>query len=156
VIDVLTPSALAGRIGQEVAVSEWVEVTQSKIEQFAAATGDRYWIHLDRERAARESPYGSTIAHGFLTLSLLSAFADNALTFAGLRLAVNYGVNRVRFMAAVPSGARLRGRFSPASISSVEGGVQVIWQVVVERDGADKPSCAAEWVVRYYLEEPFY
>jgi acyl dehydratase len=155
VSDIFTPSALAERIGQEVAVSEWVEVTQGTIDQFASTTGDRNWIHLDQERAARESPYKSTIAHGFLTLSLLSAFADNALTFAGLRMAVNYGLNRVRFTAGVPSGARLRGRFSPASVSPVDGGVQVTWKVVVEREGSDKPSCAAEWIVRYYLEEPF-
>jgi acyl dehydratase len=153
VIEAFTPAALADRIGQEVAVSEWVEVTQANIAQFAAATDDRYWIHLDHERAARESPYGSTIAHGFLTLSLLSRFANNALTFTGLRLAVNYGLNRVRFIAAVPAGSRLRARFSPVGVSRVDDGVQVTWQVLVEREGADKPSCAAEWIVRYYFEE---
>lgn len=151
-IDAGNPLILAERIGQEVAVSDWFEVTQARIDQFASATGDRQWIHLDAERAARESPYGSTIAHGFLTLSLLSSFADTVLSFPGLRLAVNYGLNRVRFVTAVPSGARLRGRFTPTVVSPVVGGVQITWQVIVERDGADKPSCTAEWIVRYYLD----
>jgi acyl dehydratase len=148
-----SPRALAARIGEEVAVTAWVDVTQTRIDQFAEATGDRQWIHLDADRARRESPFGTTIAHGFLTLSLLATLADSVFSFRGLRLAVNYGLNRVRFVSAVPAGARVRGRFSPINVAPVEGGVQVTWQVVVDRDGADKPSCTAEWIVRYILND---
>ncbi|OFW41201.1 MAG: dehydratase [Acidobacteria bacterium RIFCSPLOWO2_12_FULL_67_14b] len=146
-IDVQT---LRTRAGEEVAVSDWCEITQARIDQFADATGDRQWIHVDPARAATESPFKTTIAHGFLTLSLISALMREAIRFSGLRMAINYGVNRVRFVSPVPSGARVRGRFVPLTIEDVAGGLQVTWQVTVEREQGDKPSCIAEWIVRYY------
>ena len=148
-IDITDVASLRARVGQEIAVSDWLEVTQARIQQFADATGDHQWIHLDTERAAAESPFGSTIAHGFLTLSLLSALIGDALHFTGLRLAVNYGLNRVRFVSPVPAGARIRARIVPGSVSEVAGSVQVVWNVTIEREQADKPACVAEWIVRY-------
>ena len=141
---------LRDRIGQELAVSDWLEITQERINQFAEATGDHQWIHVDPARAARESPFKTTIAHGFLTLSLVSTLARTAMSYPPLRLAINYGVNRVRFVSPVPSGARIRGRFSPASVEESGGGIQVTWSAVVECEGSDKPSCIAEWIVRYF------
>jgi acyl dehydratase len=142
--------SLRDRLGQELAVSDWFEVTQERINQFAEATGDHQWIHVDRERAAKESPYKTTIAHGFLTLSLAPIMARGSLSFSGIRMSVNYGLNRVRFIAPVPSGARVRSRFSPASVEEIGGGIQVVWNVTIEREGSEKPCCAAEWLVRYY------
>ena len=141
---------LRDRIGQEVAVSEWLEVTQARIDQFAEATDDRQWLHVDQARAAAESPFKTTIAHGFLTLSLVSLLARRAMSLGALRMAINYGVNKVRFPAPVPSGSRIRGRFVPVEVVEVGGGYQVTWGVTVERDGGDKPCCVAEWVLRYY------
>ena len=141
---------LRDHLGQELAVSDWFEVTQERINQFADATGDHQWIHIDRERAAKESPYKTTIAHGFLTLSLAPIMARGSLSFSGIRMSVNYGLNRVRFIAPVPSGARVRSRFSPASVEEIGGGIQVVWNVTIEREGSEKPCCAAEWLVRYY------
>jgi acyl dehydratase len=145
--------SLGSRIGQEVAVSGWLEVTQARIDQFAEATGDRQWIHTDPERAAAESPYKTAIAHGFLTLSLVSALVRDAVRFKGVRLAINYGLNRVRFVAPVPSGSRVRARFTPAAVDDVADGAQVTWQVTIEREHGDKPCCVAEWMVRYYADE---
>lgn len=137
-------------VGEEF-VSPWREVTQETIEQFAAVTADRQWIHLDVERAARESTYGGTIAHGFLTLSLISRLLRDAVgTIGGTRMSINYGLNKVRFPAAVPSGSRVRGRCTLQQLAPIDGGVQATWSVLVERDGAEKPCCAAEWLVRYY------
>jgi acyl dehydratase len=144
--------ALRNRLGEEIAVSNWLEVSQARIDQFADATGDHQWIHVDTARAATESPYKTTIAHGFLTLSLLSPLLRDAVQFPGLRLAINYGLNRVRFISAVPSGARVRARIAPKDIADIDDGFQVTWNVTVEREGGDKPSCVAEWVVRYYPE----
>jgi acyl dehydratase len=146
-IDVTT---LRDRVGRELAVSDWYAITQERIDEFANATGDRQWIHVDPVRAAAESPFKTTIAHGFLTLSLVSDLMRKAVQFTGLRMAINYGVNRVRFVSPVPSGSRVRGRFTPAAVEDVSGGVQVTWQATVEREGGDKPSCVAEWIVRYY------
>jgi acyl dehydratase len=143
-------AALAGSIGKEIAVSEWLEVTQGRINQFADATGDHQWIHIDPERAASASPFKTTIAHGFLTLSLVSTLARSAMQFPALRLAVNYGTNRVRFITPVPAGARIRGRFSPASMETAGGGIQVTWSAIIECEGSDKPACVIEWIVRYY------
>src|SRR5437773_4387302 len=112
-IDVHT---LGDRIGQEIAVSDWLEVSQARINQFADATGDHQWIHVDTARAAIESPFKATIAHGFLTLSLISTLVRGAMQFNNLRMAINYGSNRVRFIAPVPSGSHIRGRFSPATV----------------------------------------
>ncbi|HEV2861722.1 MAG TPA: MaoC family dehydratase [Pyrinomonadaceae bacterium] len=144
-------TGLAGLVGREVAVSDWVEVSQGRIEQFAEATGDHQWIHTDPERAARESPFGAAVAHGFLTLSLLSELARTALAAGGVRLAVNYGLNRVRFVAPVTSGSRIRGRFRLAAFKEVGGGVQAAWRVTVEREGDERICCVAEWLVRYYV-----
>ncbi|MBD0369691.1 MAG: MaoC family dehydratase [Pyrinomonadaceae bacterium] len=137
--------------GQEVAVSDWLEVAQTRINQFAEATEDRQWIHTDPERAARESPFKTTIAHGFLTLSLLSELMKKAVEVGGLRMGINYGLNRVRFVSPVPSGARIRGRFKLAEVEEISGGMQATWNVTVEREGNDKPCCVAEWLVRYYV-----
>ncbi|HXG90701.1 MAG TPA: MaoC family dehydratase [Vicinamibacterales bacterium] len=135
--------------GREVGVSDWVVVTQERIHAFADATGDHQWIHVDAERAAVDSPYGTPIAHGFLTLSLISALMRNAISLGGLRMTINYGLNRVRFVSAVPADARIRARITLASLATVDGGAQATWQVTVERDGSDKPAVVAEWVVRY-------
>ncbi|HEX8283408.1 MAG TPA: MaoC family dehydratase [Pyrinomonadaceae bacterium] len=138
-------------VGREVGVSEWVEVSQERIERFAEATEDRQWIHTDPERAARESPFRTTIAHGFLTLSLLSEMGRTAVAVGGVRTGINYGLNRVRFVSPVPAGSRVRGRFTLAALEEVKGGAQATWDVKVEREGGTKPCCAAEWLVRYYV-----
>jgi acyl dehydratase len=143
-------TTLGDRIGHELAVSPWLEVTQERINAFAEATEDRQWIHVDVEKAAAQSPYKSTIAHGFLTLSLVSILLRTAMTFRA-KMAINYGVNRVRFVTAVPVGSRVRGHFTPATIEPVADGLQVTWTVTVEREGQDKPACVAEWIVRYYV-----
>jgi len=143
-------AALANFAGKEVGISDWLEVSQERIDQFAEASEDRQWIHLDPDRAARESPYKTTIAHGFLTLSLLSVLARHALSVSGVRMGINYGLNRVRFVAPVPAGARIRGRFTLGNVEQIKGGVQSTWNVTVECEGSDKPCCVAEWLVRYY------
>jgi acyl dehydratase len=142
--------ALEDRIGQEIAVSDWLEVTQARINQFADATGDHQWIHVDAARAAAESPFETTIAHGFLTLSLLSTLIREAIHVDGLRMAINYGLNRVRFVSPVPAGSRIRALITLQAVDEVTGGFQVVWQVTVERERGEKPACAAEWIVRYY------
>ena len=148
---IIQDNELASLVGQEVAVSDWFQVTQERIQQFAEATGDRQWIHLDAERAAQESPYKTTIAHGFLSLSLLSAMAASAFRVeGGFRMGINYGLNRVRFPAAVPAGARVRGRFTFNNVEAIENGVQYTWGVMVELEGGEKPCVAAEWVTRSY------
>jgi acyl dehydratase len=144
--------SLGDRVGQEIAVSDWLEVTQARIDQFADATGDHQWIHVDTARAAAELPSKSTIAHGFLTLSLLSTLIRESLRFTGLRMAINYGLNKVRFISPVPSGARIRARITLQAVEAVSGGFQVTWQVTIERDGGDKPAAVAAWLVRYYPE----
>jgi acyl dehydratase len=142
---------LGGHVGEEVSTGEWLEVSQERINQFAEATDDRQWIHTEPERAARESPFKQTIAHGFLTLSLLSELMKRAVSVGGLRMGINYGLNRVRFVAPVPAGARIRGRFRLAALEEIRGGAQATWEVTVEREGGDKPCCVAEWLVRYYV-----
>ena len=137
-------------VGRDVAVSDWLEVSQERINQFAESTDDRQWIHVDAERAARESPFKETIAHGFLTLSLLSELGKRAMSVGGVRMGVNYGLDRVRFVSPVPAGSRIRGRFTLSALADISGGAQATWKVTVEREGGDKPSCIAEWLVRYY------
>lgn len=139
--------------GQEIGLSDWLLVDQHRIAQFAETTEDRQWIHLDAERAAVESPYRSTIAHGFLTLSLLSELSREAVDIQGdFKMRINYGLNRVRFPAPIPAGSRVRGRFTLASVDDFKGGgVQVVWNVVVEVEGGVKPALVAEWVTRIYL-----
>lgn len=138
-------------VGREVALSEWVEVSQERINAFAEATEDRQWIHVDPERASRESPFKGTIAHGFLTLSLLSELMRLAVSVKGVRMGLNYGLNRVRFVAPVPAGSRIRGRFTLSALEEIKVGVEAVWKVTVEREGGDKPCCVAEWLVRYYV-----
>lgn len=143
---------LKSRVGQEIGASDWLAVTQERITQFAEATQDRQWIHVDPERAAAESPFKKTIAHGFLTLSLVSVMLRTAVTITGVRMAINYGSNRVRFVAPVLAGSRVRGRFVLAAVEDTKGGVQATWGITVEREGEQKPACVAEWLVRYYAE----
>ena len=137
-------------VGREVAVSDWFDITQERINLFADATEDQQWIHIDPERAARESPFNGTIAHGFLTLSLLSKLGKRAMSVGGVRMSINYGLNRVRFVSPVPAGSHIRGRFALSAVKQISEGVQATWKVTVERDGSDKPCCIAEWLVRYY------
>lgn len=137
-------------VGEEVAVSDWVDITQERVNQFAAATGDHQWIHVDVERAGRESPFGGTIAHGFLTLSLVPAMLENALRMVDMKMGLNYGLNKVRFPGPVPVGSRLRARMAIQAIDDIEGGAQVEWGVVIEREGQAKPVCVAEFVMRRY------
>jgi acyl dehydratase len=142
--------ALEHRVGEEVAVSPWIEITQERIDTFAKAIDDFQWIHVDRARA-KSSPYGGTIAHGFLTLSLLSHLSERTFAYTDRKMGVNYGLNRVRFTSPVPSGARVRARFTLAKYEKIEGdGVQVTWNTVVEIEGKDKPALVAEWIGRHY------
>jgi acyl dehydratase len=150
VIDLSDAAGLRSRIGQEVAVSDWVDVTQERIRLFAEATEDRQWIHLDAARAATESPFGTTIAHGFLTLSLVSDLMRRTMDYGRIRLAINYGLNRVRFVAPVPAGSRVRAHFTPVEVDDTTSYVQVTWAVTLECDRTTKPCCVAEWVVRYH------
>ncbi|ODS92508.1 MAG: dehydratase [Burkholderiales bacterium 66-5] len=147
-------SELAACTGQEIAVTDWIDVSQAQIDQFAQATGDHQWIHVDPARAA-DGPFGATVAHGFLTLSLLSRFFEQAFAIEGARMGINYGLNRVRFPAPVPVGSRLRGRLTLRAVEPVQpDGVQMVLDVVVEREGADKPACVAESLVRSYGAAP--
>ena len=137
--------------GQEVGASDWLEITQSRVNDFADATEDHQWIHIDVERAKTDSPFGSTIAHGFLTLSLLPHFAAQAFTVRGdFKMGINYGLNRLRFVSPVTVGSRVRGRFTLQSVEEVVNGAQITWTVTVEAEGKQKPALVAEWLVRYY------
>lgn len=136
-------------VGREIAASDWLEVTQERINLFAEATEDRQWIHTDPERARKQSPYGTTIAHGFLTLSLLSPMAA-AVRVPGIRMAINYGLDRLRFPSPVPVGSRIRARFKLRALEDVAGAVKATWTATVERQGGDKPCCVADWLILYY------
>ncbi|HEX7220734.1 MAG TPA: MaoC family dehydratase [Burkholderiales bacterium] len=141
---------LEKRVGEEVGVSPWIEITQERIDTFARAIDDYQWIHVDRERA-KDSPFGGTIAHGFLTLSLLSHLLERTFSFTERRMGVNYGLNRLRFTAPVPSGSRVRARFTLQKFERLaDGGIQVTWSTLLEREGADKPVLVAEWLGRHY------
>jgi acyl dehydratase len=144
--------ALKDLVGQEIGVTEWFVVSQERIQRFAEATEDRQWIHLDRERAERESPFHTTIAHGFLTLSLLSHFMKQAFEIRGVRMAVNYGLNRVRFTGAVPASSRIRARVTLESVKDVSKAVDTVFTFTIECDAGKNPSCIAEWIVRFYPE----
>ena len=141
--------ALRDAIGTDLGYSDWITIDQSRINQFADATGDHQWIHVDPERAA-QGPFKTTIAHGYLTLSLLPALTSGLARVEGVRMGVNYGVNKVRFPAPVPVDSRVRARVEIVSVEDVAGGVQVTSRVTIERDGGDKPVCVAESVARYY------
>jgi acyl dehydratase len=145
-----TLADLAACVGQDVTASEWIEITQEQVNQFAQATGDHQWIHVDVERA-QQGPFGAPIAHGFLTLSLLSQFFDKTIVVTEARMGVNYGLNKVRFMAPVPVGSRLRAHLHLHSATPLEGkGLQLQWNVSIQREGSDKPVCVAESLVRLY------
>jgi len=146
----IDPRTLAGRAGEEVGVSEWLEISQARIDRFADATDDHQWIHVNPARAAADSPFKTTIAHGFLTLSLVPSLLRATIRVPA-RMTLNYGSNRVRFASPVPAGSRVRGRFTVTQVTNVPDALQVTWGVVVEREGGTKPSCVAEWIVRYYL-----
>lgn len=145
-----TLADLAACVGREVAVSDWVTITQEQVNRFAEATGDHQWIHVDVERA-KQGPFGGPIAHGFLTLSLLPRFFESTFEVRSARMGVNYGLNKVRFTAPVPVGSRLRARMTLLAAEPVAGdGMQMIWQVQIEREGSDKPVCVAESLARHY------
>ena len=145
-----TLAELAALVGQEVAVSDWITITQEQVNQFAQATGDHQWIHVDVERA-KAGPFGGPIAHGFLTLSLIPKFFESSFEIAQSRMGVNYGLNKVRFMAPVPVGSRLRARMKMLQCDAIDNqGVQMVWEVAVQREGSDKPVCVAESIVRRY------
>jgi acyl dehydratase len=140
------------RIGQEIGVTDWMLIDQERVNAFAKVTGDEQWIHVDVERAKRESPFGGPIAHGYLTLSLLAKFAQECIAVEGVKLAVNYGLNRVRFTSPVKVGSRVRARFVLGAVDDIPGGAQIVWQAVIEIEGSDKPACAAEMVTRWYCQ----
>jgi acyl dehydratase len=141
---------LRARVGQHIGASEWLVISQDRINAFADATGDHQWIHVDVARAEAETPFRATIAHGFLTLSLISALMRGAISIRGLRMTINYGLNRVRFVSPVPAGARVRAQIGLARMDDADEGVQATWSVTVEREGGEKPCLVAEWLVRYY------
>ena len=146
----ITTDELLARIGQEVGVSEWIEIDQARIDAFADCTEDHQFIHVDPVAAA-QTPFGGTIAHGFLTLSLLPVFFDTAFDIRQAGMGVNYGLNKVRFTAPVPVGSRLRARMTLLSAEPIDGnGLQMAWAVAIEREGADKPVCVAEALLRRY------
>lgn len=144
------------KIGTEIQCGPWLEITQERIDAFAAATGDVQWIHTDPQRAAQESPYGATIAHGYLTLSLLPLLTESNApgffeqTYPGMRLRLNYGLNRVRFPAPVPVGSRIRAHTIITEVEQLGGGVQFTYLITVEIEGNEKPACVAEFLARVY------
>jgi acyl dehydratase len=139
-------------IGKEAGVSGWLTVSQDLIDRFASLSGDQQWIHVDVERASRESPFGATVAHGFLTVALLSRLVQEAVDLqADSKMRVNYGFNRLRFPAPVTAGSRIRARVTPNAVCDVEGGIQIAWGVAVEIDNQAKPALAVDWLVRIYF-----
>ena len=149
VIDTL--DSLSKYVGQEIATTEWIQVSQSQIQRFADATGDHNWIHIDAERARRESPYGTTIAHGFLTMSVLSQFMSQSLCIqCGVPRTINYGLNRVRFPSPVRVDSRIRARITLMAVKNRDDCTEAVYSIVVEDGIAEKPCCVAEWILRYY------
>jgi acyl dehydratase len=143
--------SLKDYVGREIGVTGWLVVSQERIDQFAEATGDRQWIHVDPERAQCESPYGTTIAHGFLTLSLMSQFLREVIQLPdGVRQAINYGLNRARFPAPVRAGVKIRARVRLQSCTELPGCVEAVYEFTVETEGGEKPCCVAEWILRYF------
>ncbi|MEK8030294.1 MaoC family dehydratase [Ideonella sp. DXS29W] len=141
---------LAQRVGEELAVTDWLDIDQARIDRFAEATGDHQWIHVDPARAA-SGPFGTTVAHGFLTLSLLSWFFEHGFVVDDTRMGLNYGLNKVRFPAPVPVGSRLRARFKLTAYEPIEGGAQLLVEATIEREGSAKPVCVAESLTRRYV-----
>ncbi len=149
--EIASLAQLKDLVGQEVGVSDWVTISQARVNTFADATDDHQWIHLDVERAKLESPYGGTIAHGYLTLSLLPMLISSTLSIGDVKMGINYGLNKLRFPAPVPVGSAVRARFTLLTDEAIAGGSQTVWQVTMERQGGDKPVCIAEVIYRYYL-----
>jgi acyl dehydratase len=146
------PESLKVWVGKDIGLSEWFQVTQERIAQFAEATEDRQWIHIDPEQATKGSPYGSTIAHGFLTLSLISHLTKAVIQFEnGPKLVLNYGLNRVRFPAAVRAGCKIRARVTLLELKDLPGAIEGTYSVTIESDQSEKPVCIAEWILRYCL-----
>ncbi|MET8677435.1 MaoC family dehydratase [Streptomyces sp. NPDC004647] len=141
---------LRSAVGEQLGTSDWLEIDQKRIDLFADATGDHQWIHLDPEKAAA-GPFGSTIAHGYLTLSLLPALVPQLMRVEGVQMSINYGANKVRFPSPVPVGSRLRATATIAEVTEVSGGVQLATVVTIEREGGEKPVCVAETLSRFYL-----
>jgi len=148
--DALSVTQLRSRVGEEVGVSPWLKIDQARIDRFAEAIDDPQWIHVDPERA-KSGPFGTTIAHGFLTLSLLSHLIESTFSFADRKMGVNYGLNKVRFTAPVPAGSRVRARFVLGSWERNDDMIQTVWNVTMEREGGDKPVLIAEWIGRSYV-----
>lgn len=146
-----------GLAGEEIHVGPWLVIDQERITRFAEVTGDLQWIHIDPDRAATDSPYGSTIAHGYLTLSLLPYLTESnhpdffTRNYPGMRLRVNYGLNKVRFPSPVPVGSKIRARTTILGAEPVSGGVQITYQYTIERDGSEKPVCVAEFLARLFI-----
>lgn len=149
--DLDTLDAIRAVLGQEVAVSEWVDMPRERIHQFADATDDHQWIHVDAERCAHESPFKTPVAHGFLTLSMIPAMFERTIGLGGARMVINYGMNRVRFPAPVPEGARIRARMTLLRVVELSDCVQLEWNVTVECEGEAKPACVAELLLRRYV-----
>lgn len=144
------PAALLELAGTDLGTTEWITVEQQRINEFADATGDHQWIHVDVERAAAESPFGGPIAHGYLTLSLVNLFLPDLVTVEKFSMGVNVGLERVRFTSPVPAGARIRGRGEVVSVTEEKGGVQAVVRVTVEIEGADRPACVADTISRFF------
>mgnify|MGYP000730904941 CR=1 FL=1 len=143
--------ATLAAVGQELGVTDWITITQERINTFAEATGDHQWIHIDPVRA-KDGPFGACIAHGFLTLSLIPMLSESAIKIENVRMGVNYGLNKVRFTSPVPVGSKLRGHMKLLSATTIDGnGMQFAWEMTIEREGAEKPACIAESLARYYV-----
>jgi len=147
-----TPAGLAGTVGKHLGYSEWLTITQARINTFADATGDHQWIHVDPERA-KSGPFGACIAHGYLTLSLVNLFLPQLVEVRGIRMGVNYGTDKVRFPAPVRVGSRIRGGGEVIAVEEVKGGVQATIRITVEIEGGDKPACVVDTISRYYPKE---
>ena len=145
-----SPDALEAEVGKEIAVSEWLQITQDRVNLFAEATDDPQWIHLDEERARKESPFGGTIAHGYLTLALLPRFFATVVDLPFAKMNINYGANKLRFPAPMKVGRRMRARFGLLAVERLPGCVQSVWQYTAEQEDGDKPVCVAEVVLRQY------
>jgi acyl dehydratase len=146
-----TPRSLKDFVGREIATTDWFTVTQERIRQFAEVTEDRQWIHVDRERAQKESPFGTTVAHGFLTLSLLSHFMKEAIQVrGGVRMGINYGLNKIRFPSPVRADSQIRARVSVHAVKELPDAIEAIYWISIEGRDSEKPHCVAEWIVRYY------
>jgi acyl dehydratase len=142
---------IKAQVGEHLGYSEWLEITQERVNLFADATGDHQWIHVDPERAKKESPFGAPIAHGYLTLSLAPVLLPQAVATTGFRMGVNYGCNKVRFMSPVPVGSKLRMGVKLTNVDDVAGGIQSTYELTFEIDGNPKPACVAECIYRSYL-----